>query len=127
MKITVERKSEVSTSYRSERARGLFNVTEEDGSSFRLVAEIPVEDDDWQVGVVVGPSGSGKSSIGQEVVKEGFAWWTGGRWPVDKPTIDAVRWLQRTPNGNLETTCNAATAERPVQGHHVRARWHGHH
>lgn len=90
MKIRVERKSDVAQSYRSERARGLFNVTERDGASFELEAEVPTEDEDWKIGVVVGPSGSGKSSIGQELQEAGFKEWTGGRWSKTEPIIDAV-------------------------------------
>lgn len=90
MEFVVERKTEVSKSYRSERARGLFNVTEEDGSSFKLEAEIPAEDGDWQIGVVVGTSGSGKTSLGQDLEHEGFKQWTGGRWVKGKPIIDSI-------------------------------------
>lgn len=50
-------------SYAAERTRGLYNVGVEDGQRFRLEVDVPVEGDDWQIGVVVGPSGSGKTSI----------------------------------------------------------------
>jgi ABC-type thiamine transport system ATPase subunit len=40
--------------------------------------------------VVVGASGSGKSSIGQELVAEGFHEWTGGRWSKGDPIIDSI-------------------------------------
>jgi ABC-type dipeptide/oligopeptide/nickel transport system ATPase subunit len=62
----------VSSSYKAERARGLFNVTEEDGSSFHLEADLPIEHEHWSVGVVVGSSGSGKSSIGAELIGRGW-------------------------------------------------------
>lgn len=91
IEVRVERESRVSDSYRAERARGLFNVSEEDGSSFRLEAEVPGLDEDWQIGVVVGPSGSGKTSVGEELVQNhSFSWWTGGRWAKDKPVIEAI-------------------------------------
>ena len=90
MIFEVKRETQVSRSYRSERARGLFNVTEEDGSSFCLEADIPVEEGDWQIGVVVGKSGSGKTSIGQDLEAEGFTEWKGGRWVKSKPVIDAI-------------------------------------
>jgi ABC-type ATPase with predicted acetyltransferase domain len=50
-------------SYAAERTRGLYNVDVEDGQRFRLEVDVPVETDDWQIGVVVGPSGSGKTSV----------------------------------------------------------------
>jgi len=91
MNIQVSRKSAVFSSYRSERVRGLFNVTEEDGSQFELDADLPIENDAWQVGIVVGSSGSGKSSIGDELVANtDFKLWNGGRWSKEKPIIDAM-------------------------------------
>lgn len=91
IEVAIDKRSEVDRSYRSERARGLFNVSEEDGASFQLQAQIPDLSEDWQVGVVVGPSGSGKTSIGEALVElEGFQWWTGGRWSRSKPVIEAV-------------------------------------
>lgn len=89
MKITVDRTSEVSRDYKSERARGLFNVSEEDGSSFHLDAEIPIELEGWQVGIIVGSSGSGKSSIGAALRGQGFKEWaqTGKRWK-GKPILE---------------------------------------
>jgi len=91
MKIQVDRKGEVFSGYKAERARGLFNVSEEDGSEFHLTAELPVELDSWKVGVVVGSSGSGKSSIGQELEKEGYYGWTstGKRWK-SKPILEEI-------------------------------------
>jgi ABC-type lipoprotein export system ATPase subunit len=90
VRVVVHRKSEVYRGYKAERARGLFNVSEEDGSEFHLEADIPIELPDWQVGIVVGSSGSGKSSIGAELKALGFHEWTGGRWSKDKPIVEAI-------------------------------------
>lgn len=76
--------------YAAARTRGLYNVEAEDGRRFRLEAEIPIEADDWQVGVVVGASGSGKSSIGRALAEVGWAEWRGGRWAKDQPIIEVL-------------------------------------
>mgnify|MGYP001172798573 CR=1 FL=1 len=47
-------------SYRAARVKSLFNA--ESGANFALDAELPIEEGDWRIGVIVGPSGSGKSS-----------------------------------------------------------------
>jgi ABC-type oligopeptide transport system ATPase subunit len=52
-------------SYRAARVKSLFNA--ESGANFSLDAELPIEEDDWRIGVIVGPSGSGKSSLGRLV------------------------------------------------------------
>jgi predicted ABC-type transport system involved in lysophospholipase L1 biosynthesis ATPase subunit len=63
MLIEVDQSVPPFQSYAADRTRGLYNVEVEDGQRFQLAADVPVERDDWQIGVVVGPSGSGKSSI----------------------------------------------------------------
>lgn len=63
MIVKIDKKLPRFDSYAVERTRGLYNVGVEDGSRFQLDVDVPVEKDDWQIGVVVGPSGSGKTSI----------------------------------------------------------------
>lgn len=63
MIVHIDNKITPSASYASERTRGLYNVGVEDGARFRMDVDLPVEQNDWQIGVVVGPSGSGKTSI----------------------------------------------------------------
>lgn len=90
MRIEVDRRGTVYRSYKSERARGLFNVTEKDGAEFHLTCDLPVEGTDWQVGVVVGSSGSGKSSIGQELIRQhGWKPWE-KQWFGHRPILEEV-------------------------------------
>ena len=86
MKIEIHNRCSDHDSYRSERVKSLFNV--ESGVNFDLVTDLPIDDKDWRIGVVVGPSGSGKSSIGN-------ALWGGKalykpKWIKDTPIIDAI-------------------------------------
>ena len=86
-------------SYRAARVKSLFNC--ESGADFRISAELPAEDNSWKIGVIVGPSGSGKSSIARRfwpgVAPTGLA----DSWPADQPIIDAI-----APDGDF----NAVTA-----------------
>ena len=52
------------SSYRAARIKSMFNV-EERGNGFSLDADLPADDPSWRIGVIVGPSGSGKSSLGR--------------------------------------------------------------
>lgn len=87
MLIEVDQTVPEFTSYAAERTRGLYNVDAGDGSRFQLRAELPVEKDDWSIGVVVGPSGSGKSSILRELVDAGWREWAGEGWTPGAPVI----------------------------------------
>jgi GNAT superfamily N-acetyltransferase len=73
-------------SYRAARVKSLFNA--EDGAHFDLVADIP-DDPDWSIGVIVGPSGSGKSSLGHHLWG-GEAFFDPDAWPADKPIVDCI-------------------------------------
>jgi len=86
MKIQVNHRCSDFDSYRAARVKSLFNC--ESGANFQLTAELPIEDNDWRIGVVVGPSGSGKTSIGNRVFGPRAVWRP--RWPKDAPVIDAI-------------------------------------
>lgn len=97
MKINIHNNCTDFDSYRAARVKSLFNV--ETGANFDLEADLPIDDGDWRIGLVVGPSGSGKSSIGATL-------WGGGAmyspvWENGKPIIDAI-----APGGDF----NAVTA-----------------
>lgn len=86
MKIAVHHRCPEATSYRAARVKSLFNV--ESGATFDLDAELPIEQLDWKVGLVIGPSGSGKSSIGRRIFGEQAFYEPS--WPQRRPIIDAI-------------------------------------
>ncbi len=85
MKLTVRNRCPDFDSYRAARTQSLFNV--ESAAEFNLDVELPIDGQDWQIGLIVGPSGSGKSSIGRTL-------WPGTEyrpdWPEDHPIVDAI-------------------------------------
>lgn len=98
MKVEIRHRCSDFDTYRSARVKSLFNV--ESGADFALDADLPIDDGDWSIGVVVGPSGSGKSSIG---AKLGQAY--SPRWPQDLPVIDAI-----APDGDFNAVTGALSA-----------------
>lgn len=102
MKIEVHNRCSDFNSYRAARVKSLFNA--ESGANFDLAAELPIEDDEWKIGLVVGPSGSGKTSMGRQLFGPDALYSADG-WPSDKPIIDAI-----SPGGDFDGVTAALAA-----------------
>ncbi len=101
MKLAVHNRCSDFSSYRAARVKSLFNA--ESGCNFDLEAELPIDDGGWSVGVIVGPGGSGKSSLGRELWKgEGFY---NHAWPDNPPIVDAI-----APGGDFNQVTTALSA-----------------
>ncbi len=74
--------------YRAARVKSLFNA--ERGDTFTLTADVPVEGNDWQIGLIVGPSGTGKTSIGRLLFGGGKLVDLYAGWDNDAPIIEAI-------------------------------------
>jgi GNAT superfamily N-acetyltransferase len=86
MKIEVLNRCTDFNSYRAARLKSLFNA--ESGAEFRLNADLPIDDDDWKIGLVVGPSGSGKTSIGRKIF--GPDHFYEPEWESELPIVDEI-------------------------------------
>lgn len=87
MQIQIRNRCSDFTSYRAARVKSLFNA--ESGCNFDLDADLPIDGDDWKIGVVVGPSGSGKTSIGRQIFGDPAPFWA-PTWPDDQPIVDVI-------------------------------------
>lgn len=103
MKIQVRNKCSDFNSYRAARVKSLFNV--ESGCDFSLDADLPIEGEEWKIGLVVGPSGSGKTSIGRKLFNGAAVVDLDKGWPDDKPIIDAI-----SPGGSFDVATAALAA-----------------
>lgn len=80
------KKSIIPKSFRNEKVKGMFDVDKSE-----IVKEfdinIPIEDMKWNIGVIVGSSGTGKTTIAKEVFKD-YLLFDGFEWDNDKTIID---------------------------------------
>ena len=64
--------SEPSRSARAQQLSAMFDVPAMDKCRMEWHGEIPIEANDWNVGLIVGPSGSGKTSIARDLFGAGY-------------------------------------------------------
>lgn len=103
MKIVIENSTKNFDSYRAQRVKSLFNA--EDGSTFKTEVEIDIEHLDWGIGLIVGASGSGKTSIGKKFFGENKIYDLYDNWDCSKPIVDCI-----LPNGDFNTATGALAA-----------------
>lgn len=87
MRIEIKHTCDNFTSFRAEKVKSLFNA--ESGHHWEHTAELPIEGDDWQIGLIVGPSGSGKTSIGGQIWNNGIINLSEG-WNADLPIVEDI-------------------------------------
>ena len=87
MKIEVNHHCSDFNSYRAARVKSLFNA--ENGCDWSHTAELPIENMDWQIGLIVGASGSGKTSIGSKLFNKPIYDLYAG-WDNNKPIVDCI-------------------------------------
>jgi ABC-type dipeptide/oligopeptide/nickel transport system ATPase subunit len=103
MKVVVENKTKDFESYRAQRVKSLFNA--EDGSLFKQEFDIDIEGMDWGVGLIVGSSGSGKTSIGKQFFGSNKIYDLYANWDCSKPIVDCI-----LPLGDFNTATGALAA-----------------
>ena len=89
-------------SYRAARVKSLFNA--ENGCNWEHIADLPIENQEWKIGLIVGPSGSGKTSIGERIFNRPIYDLNSG-WDIDKPIVDCI-----APDGDFNAVTGALSA-----------------
>lgn len=67
---------------------GIFDIPPTERSGLRLDADLPLDEKLWSVGLIVGHSGSGKSSVARAVFGDVLATQSAYGWPTDRSVLD---------------------------------------
>ena len=94
--IEVHHRTSDFDSYRAARVKSLFNA--ESGCNFDLTIDGVDLSGEWNIGVVVGASGSGKTSIGKQIFGKNKIVNLSQDWDKNKPIIDDI-----APDGDFNT------------------------
>lgn len=87
MRLTIERDVAIQRSARVMQIEGIFDVQPATRSGETYEVDLPLDEREWHIGLIVGSSGSGKSTIAREAF--GRAVVSGFRWPKDASLLDA--------------------------------------
>lgn len=86
MEIHLTLECPVHDGFRVRQVAGLFDLPPAEKLREQWEVELPDDAEPWQIGAIVGPSGSGKSSIARHAYRESL--YTGAAWPADRAVID---------------------------------------
>lgn len=80
------KRTDIFKTFRNEKVKGMFDV-DSDFVEHAFDVNIPIENTDWNVGVIVGGSGSGKTTIAKELFSD-FLLFNGFEWDSQKSIVD---------------------------------------
>ncbi|MFI6909673.1 GNAT family N-acetyltransferase [Nonomuraea sp. NPDC050394] len=86
MRAEITLSSPVKKSARVLQLQGMFDVPVEDKLATTWQAELPVEDREWNVGLLVGPSGAGKTTIARTLWPDAVV--AAQQWSHDRALVD---------------------------------------
>jgi ABC-type lipoprotein export system ATPase subunit/GNAT superfamily N-acetyltransferase len=86
-RVELVRESKIRTTGRLLQLTSLFDVQPNAGHRVEWNLDIPIEEREWSIGLIVGPSGIGKSTIARELFGDRVV--TGFPWPADSCILDA--------------------------------------
>jgi len=113
--LTVD--SPLHRSFRVEQVAGMFDVPLAERLTESFQVELPPRDGDWQIGAIVGRSGSGKTTVARQVF--GDCLWRPAEWPRDRAMIDGFPPGPTRPITELLTAVGLSSPPAWVKPFHV--------
>ncbi len=107
-------------SFRVQQVAGMFDVPLEERASVAFSVDVPELSEDWRIGLIVGPSGSGKSSVARQVF--GHSLYEEPAWPADRAVVDCFGDLSAREITGLLTSVGFGSPPAWVRPFHVLSR-----
>jgi len=79
--------SNYAPTFRTRKIEGIFDISPEEKLTHSWDVNIPIDDKEWQIGLIIGASGSGKTTIGRRLFGEKII--DGHEWSDSKSFIDS--------------------------------------
>lgn len=90
MRATINRSTPIVSTFRTAKVQGMYDIPTKESDELELVVDLPIEEHDWQIGVITGASGSGKTTIATEVFGDQYR--TSGQYDWgDGAIVDAFK------------------------------------
>lgn len=86
MKVKIRRETKIIETPRVVQASSIFDVPVGEKSVVDWELDVPIDQKDWQIGLIVGPSGAGKTTAAREIFGDSIV--EGYDWPSDKCILD---------------------------------------
>jgi ABC-type lipoprotein export system ATPase subunit/GNAT superfamily N-acetyltransferase len=83
----VLRESVIKPSFRVQQLAGMFDVPKTDKITHEWRVSLPTEEREWLIGLIVGPSGVGKTTLGRELFPD-FHFHEGFEWDSESALVD---------------------------------------
>ena len=87
MKFRHEVQTQYKKSFRADTVLGMFDIPEATQLKKSWDVDLPIEDTEWNIGLIVGPSGAGKTTLAKRAFGED-AYHTGFDWQHDGSLLD---------------------------------------
>ena len=83
----IVRVAQIADSFRVQQVGGMFDIPNRQNVPMEWDVSLPIEEKDWNIGLIIGASGSGKSVIASEIFKDAYLH-ASFDWPADKSVLD---------------------------------------